>query len=292
MIASNLPDLDAVTFLGGYDYMVFGRRTITHSVLIMPFLALGLALAFRRWTSLKDPGPLIGLSLLGVFLHTGLDLFNSWGVEVFAPLSAARFGIGWLGIVDPWIWAILGVGLIAGLIRPVWSLAANRIALGLLVPWIMFCGAGHGLAIAHFRESISRLRVRPDRIEAYAQLMEPLRWSVVASTPAAYYQGDVHALAGLQGRVRVFFRTEIPEPLRGPFTASYFAWASAPLVRPLSADQGGGLALVDLRFVNRIGGMPFVARLYTDPLGRPAHTWLAWQLTAPAADQEYELPRL
>jgi len=272
--------------------MVFGRRGITHSVFVMPVLALLLAYAFRRWTSFKSLGPLIGLSALGVFLHTGMDLFNSWGVRPFAPFSDYRLGNGWLGIVDPWIWLILGVGLLAGFLRPAWSLAANRGALGLLVPWILFCGASHGLGVAHFREAIGRLRVNSDRVEAYAQLMEPLRWCVVAATPDRYYQGDVHALRGLQGRVRVFFRSEIPEQLKGPFTAAYLRWASAPLVRPLAAGQGGGLALVDLRFMSRTRGMPFVVRLYADPLGRAAHAWLAWQMGPPVPDQEYELPPL
>ena len=256
----------------------------------MPILALLLALAFRRGTSLKSLGPLIGLSLCGVFLHTGLDLLTSSGVRLLAPFSDARFGNGWLADTDPWIWGLLGAGLLAGFLRSAWGPAANRTALGLLVPYVLFCGASQGLGVAHFREALVRLHVRPDRVDAYAQFLDPLRWNVVARTPDRYYQGDVHALAGLKGRVRVFFRTEIPDSLRGPFTREYLQWASAPLVRPLAVGQGGGLALVDLRFLGRAGGMPYVARVGPDALGGPSHSWLPWQLTAPVPDQEYELP--
>lgn len=272
--------------------MVFGRRGITHSVLVMPFEVLLLGLAFRRWTAFRDPVPVFGLAALGVFLHTGMDLFNSWGVRLLAPFSEVRWGNGWIPIVDPWIWGILLTGLGLGFLRPGWSVRANRIALALLVPWAVFCGASHGLAVAHFREALGRVRVRPERIEAYAQPMTPLHWNVVGWTPDRFYQGDVHALAGLKGRLRVYFRNPVPDMLAGPFTRSYFLWAGAPIVRPLAAEQGGGYALVDLRFLNRARGIPFVVRIVPDTLGRPTHAWLGWHLGSPVPDQEFELPPL
>jgi inner membrane protein len=272
--------------------MVFGRRGITHSVFVMPFEVLLLGLAFRRWTAFKDPLPVFGCAAAGVFLHTGMDVFNSWGVRLLAPFSDSRFGNSWVGIVDPWIWGLLAAGLATGFLKSSWSPAANRTALALLVPWAVFCGLSHGLAVAHFREALARIRVRPERIEAYSQVLTPLQWNVVAATSDRFYQGDVHALAGLKGRLRVYFRTPIPDALAGPFTRSYLLWAGAPIVRPLAAEQGGGFALVDLRFLNRAGGIPFVARLAPDSLGRPEHAWLGWHLGSPVPDQEFELPPL
>ena len=68
-IASNLPDIDALFHLTGDSTAILDRRTLGHSVLLLPIWALGLSLVFKRFWPRLEFRVLFGLSLLGSFTH-------------------------------------------------------------------------------------------------------------------------------------------------------------------------------------------------------------------------------
>lgn len=290
-MAALAPDADLLIGLFDRDGLVFDRRTITHSVFALPLIAAGLAGLWRRWMPDTAWRSRFGLALAGTLLHALLDAVDATGFMPWAPVSETTVRWSWMAPFDPWLWLMLGSGLVTGWMLPRWEMAAARTALIFGTMYVFLCGGYHALANAQMKESLTRLGIRAARIESYPQLLSPIRWSAIGWVGDRYYQAKIHALRGLDGRVHVFLRTELPETLRGPFSARYVRWAHAPLVRPLADDQGGGLAVCDLRFLGRPEGLPYVARISEDAGGITRHAWLTRRLAPPVADEEYELPK-
>jgi hypothetical protein len=131
--------------------------------------------------------------------------------------------------------------------------------------------------------------VRPQRIEAYPQMMRPLEWNVVAWVPDRIFEGQVHALSGMHGHMLSWFRIPVPPAVDGEFVRAYLDWARAPLVK-LQNAAGTSVALYDLAYLGRPEGMPYVVALEAGPVpGSPAHTWQGANIKPPSPDEEREL---
>lgn len=290
-VAAIAPDADLIFGLADRDSLVFDRRTITHSILALPLIAAALAAIWKRWMPETKFLHRFGLACAGTFLHALLDAVDATGFHPYAPLSDATWRMSWMAPFDPWLWAILGAGLVAARLSEHWAATSARSALVIATIYVFLCGGYHALANAQMKEALTRLGIRPERIAVYPQILSPIRWNAIGWVNDRYYQADIHALRGLEGRIKVFIRQPVPEKLKGPFTARFEKWAHAPLVRPLAEDQGGGLAICDLRFLGRPEGLPYVARIGEDAGGTTRHAWLSRRLAPPVPDEEYELPR-
>ena len=106
-----LPDLDY--FLIYADRLAFIRhhRGFTHSLLGLVLLALlgagvGRLIGGPRWFR-----PLFFLGLAVLASHLLLDLATSYGTQILFPFSRRRFSLDWLFIIDPYLTALLLVGV-------------------------------------------------------------------------------------------------------------------------------------------------------------------------------------
>lgn len=121
MIASNIPDLDALVFLTGTPSVSF-RRGWTHGVLaqaLLPIVLAALVVWFDRWRSARrgevshvNPRAILALSYVGVFSHAFLDYLNNYGIRLLMPFSGHWFYGDAVFIVDPWLWLMLGAGVL------------------------------------------------------------------------------------------------------------------------------------------------------------------------------------
>lgn len=122
-IAANLPDIDAITYFfgSGVDSLAF-RRGWTHGPVAMVVLPLLLATAMVIWDRTVrnrrgrrhtpvNVGWLIVVAMVGVVSHPLLDLLNTYGVRLLMPFSDRWFYGDALFIIDPWLWATLGLGV-------------------------------------------------------------------------------------------------------------------------------------------------------------------------------------
>lgn len=121
LLASNVPDIDIVTTFGGAaDYLQWHRGP-THGPLGMVGLAFVCALIARsvaRWR----PGPandppaslraLWLVSGIGTLCHVLMDLPTSYGTRLLSPFTWTWFAEDWMPIVDVYLLAILGGGLL------------------------------------------------------------------------------------------------------------------------------------------------------------------------------------
>jgi inner membrane protein len=124
LIAANLPDIDVLSQLWGNETALWFRRGVTHGVLavaILPPVLTGVMLLWDRVVrhrgGRKPAGRAVGwqillLSYVGVASHPLLDSLNVYGMRWLMPFSGKWFYGDTLFIVDPWVWAVLIIGIV------------------------------------------------------------------------------------------------------------------------------------------------------------------------------------
>lgn len=121
VIGANLPDIDVLSYLWGGETALWFRRGLTHGVLawiILPLALTGCILLWKSATRRRGAdvdrvlgGQVLLLATIGVATHPLLDLLNVYGIRLLMPFSNKWYYGDTLFIVDPWLWAILAVGL-------------------------------------------------------------------------------------------------------------------------------------------------------------------------------------
>ncbi len=114
LVAANIPDIDAISAVGGSLTYLEYHRGITHALAAMPVLAvlpvLLARLMFRR--QVKLIGAYLA-SLAGVASHLALDYTNVYGVRLLLPFRDTWLRLDAVNVVDVWIWAVLLLSVLA-----------------------------------------------------------------------------------------------------------------------------------------------------------------------------------
>ena len=87
MLAANMPDMDAISWLGGSTIYLAYHRGPTHSLLFMPLVALLPMLLVRAKFSVR----VWLVSMIGVLSHLLLDWTMSYGTPLLLPFSSRRW---------------------------------------------------------------------------------------------------------------------------------------------------------------------------------------------------------
>ncbi|HBI03393.1 MAG TPA: metal-dependent hydrolase [Paenibacillaceae bacterium] len=112
VIGSHAPDFDTITRMKSYNLYLRTHRGISHSLpalLLWPAL-LTLALTgitgyFEEWFILYR------WIFIAVFLHVGLDLLNSYGVQCMRPFSKKWYHLDILSIFEPFLFFLHLTGI-------------------------------------------------------------------------------------------------------------------------------------------------------------------------------------
>ena len=111
-ILGTLPDLDIyIGKLFNYEMELAFHRSFTHSLLGFIVLSPFLGYLFHRLHSSITLKRWILICFACFVTHTGIDLFTSWGVQLFYP-HPARISFKTIFVVDPlytlpWLVALL-----------------------------------------------------------------------------------------------------------------------------------------------------------------------------------------
>jgi membrane-bound metal-dependent hydrolase YbcI (DUF457 family) len=245
LLASNAPDIDIIATAGGAVKYLEWHRGPTHG----PLGAIGLSLitativwAGRRWydrryrASAEDRstapdrpadasfGMLVAVSMIGIVLHVLMDLPTVYGTRPLSPFSWQWYAVDWMPIVDIYLLAALGIGLLG---RPT---PAQRRAKATFV--LLLMATNYGLRAASHRQALivapqlfgptlpqpcdaarepGRLleswpaRVASTRADGRRCLVEiaampsftsPFKWRIIAHTSNAYEMHDIDLLDG------------------------------------------------------------------------------------------------
>jgi len=111
VLGNNIPDADVLIRLvpgtDALDYLVH-HRGWSHTFLLAPFFGLLAAYVARKIAGLKETGlSVIGIGILGCFMHVGADFMNSYGVHPFSPFSNTWYFGDSIYIVEPLLWFTL-----------------------------------------------------------------------------------------------------------------------------------------------------------------------------------------
>ena len=123
IVGANLPDIDAGCVVYGIESLAM-RRGLTHgpiALVVLPLLLAGALWWFDRWQERRGSRPpgrlpvrfgwLFALSFLACLTHPLFDWFNNYGIRLLEPFSSQWFYGDTLFIIDPWIIAMLGMGI-------------------------------------------------------------------------------------------------------------------------------------------------------------------------------------
>jgi inner membrane protein len=177
--AAVVPDLDFLMISNRMEYLR-DHRSWTHSFLVLPFLALGLALLAKLFAR-RTPLPKLWLfAAVGIASHIVFDWATSFGTMFWTPLSRVRHSLDFLFILDP-VFTGITFGTLA--LCLVFKKSGRRIAIagtGLLLAYVAFCGVLHSRALAIWR----RLDSPPAgaRVAALPQFLSPFRWMGLTET--------------------------------------------------------------------------------------------------------------
>jgi inner membrane protein len=173
-MAAMAPDLDVVMMATGPMGDWIYHRGVTHSIWVAALLGPALAYAAARsqaggrraWTL---------LFVLTLLSHPLLDWCTSYGTQLLAPLSAHRFALDAVAIIDPAYSLLLLAALLVGAWRGV---AARGAALSAAVALVLSTAyLGHGLMLnreaeARAREQLEAEGVRGAEVRAYPTLLQ------------------------------------------------------------------------------------------------------------------------
>jgi inner membrane protein len=130
LIAANLPDMDGACYAVGSDLAFAHRRGWTHGIgamLVLPGLLAWAVMAFdthvrrRRHPDAEpaDAWAILAASVVGVLSHPFMDWLNNYGVRLLMPFDDRWFYGDALFIADPWLWLLLGAGVVFAWTRTV-----------------------------------------------------------------------------------------------------------------------------------------------------------------------------
>ena len=260
MLASNLPDADLVTALGGATQYLEHHRGFSHSVVGAPLLALGLALVLRACLrGSRFPGLLL-CSLVGVAAHVFMDLWTSYGTRVLTPFDRRFLTWDLVFIVDPAILVLLLASVLL-LRRSQQGAQIASVGLGLVLAYVGARAVLHAQALDQARAQLSGRAVQ--RIAALPSPVDPFAWRVLADTGDAYWTGDVSLRtrsAPLARREKQREDEAVARARESQVAAVFLSFSTFPWLEVQRTDQGTEVVWRDLRF-ERPGRASFEARV-------------------------------
>ena len=183
-VAAMLPDLDFLYIRSRLDYLS-EHRGWTHSFLVMPFLALAVALVVKVFVRGARLPALWVFAAVGIVSHIVFDWITSFGTMFWTPVSRARHSLDWVFILDPWF---TGISLATLVLALVFRERGRRVAAAgsaALLAYVGFCAWQHARALETWR----RMDAPPPgaNVAVLPQFLSPFRW--LALTESA---GEVH----------------------------------------------------------------------------------------------------
>ena len=268
MLAANIPDIDVVSAAGGSLTYLNYHRYLTHSVLMLPLMALLPVLLVRLLARrpLRWAGAYL-ISVIGVGSHLALDSTNIYGIRLLLPVSARWFHLDITSVIDIWIWAMILLAVAGPLISRLVSseigaktqgIAARRFAIAALAFFVLYNG-GH--AVLHAR-ALAMLDSRvyqgsaPTRVAAFPDALDPWRFHGLAETREFFSLHEMNLRGDFDpGAGRIFYKPE-PSPLldaaaRTPVFRDFLRFSQYPFwrIQPAAEPEGDAtVEVMDLRF--------------------------------------------
>ena len=286
VLAAEASDLDVFYGLRGPVEALQHHRGWTHSFVGVPIMAALTLLVVWTWNRLLRPqrldpnasggrhlpvrwGMLYGIALLGPLSHILLDYTTAYGIRMFEPLSYKWYEWGIVSIVEPFMLAVLLLGLILPSLfrliheeigaRPA-QLPGRKAALVALAAVVLMWG----VRSFYQQRAVAALEARTYqgadalRVSAYPYPWNPFVWHGVVETRDFYQTLSVDSLRGeadREGRARTYYKPEETAVLdaakRSYLGQVYLDWAKYPLTIASTVEDRNvayRVRFIDLRY--------------------------------------------
>lgn len=264
ILGANLPDIDAVCVVYGIESLAM-RRGITHGPIAMVLLPLLLAWGlwgFDSWQARRGTRPearlpvhfgwLLALSFIACLTHPLFDWFNNYGVRLLEPFSSRWFYGDTLFIIDPWIIAMLGWGVLyslrrerAGRKRWRWPAEVALITTAAYVGLngvVTIAAEQRGGGTSQGQDLVIANNVP---ITFWRRQIVAREWGKWRTFNYNFFEAANKAPAEIDISSCVMPATD-PQAQRDPKMAAFLFWSRAPVA--IAAPDGSGLAVYDARF--------------------------------------------
>jgi len=280
-----LPDLDVLIDYGDAVSNMTFHRGFSHSLFVLPIVALLLWAALRRvWAPVREaPARWWWAIVLPLVTHPLLDAFTVYGTQLFWPLTTPPVMGGSLFIIDP----LYTVPLLVAVLVAALAGEARRGGVAVMVGLVLSTGyAGWSLVAQQRVDAIAAESLRgTPHAEAprlvVAMPFTTLAWRVVVLTPEGYLEGERSLVAdgGPIDFIAHRFDRRLLEEAGDLWAVQRLLWFSHGFQRADVVD--GELRLGDLR----MGQHPTF--FFTHVVGRREGG--AWR---PADNRQIEQPRV
>jgi inner membrane protein len=275
LLGANLPDIDVLAYLDGPAGDLAFRRGWTHGIpamLVLPFVLTAVILlvdlTVRRMSratlpsSLSIPNVLL-LATLSIWTHPVLDTLNTYGVRWLMPFSGQWYYGDTLFIVDPWLWVILGLGVVLSGERRHHRFTGRpaRVALVVAAGYIVLMAVGGCASRRIAAGELAALGGAPvERLMMGPVAITPMTRHFVAAQGDRYVAGDFRWLRRphIDPATVRWFAQERPASEALQIAAGsvlgrrFLSWARFPLLlEERTSDGGMRIHLIDLRYAER-----------------------------------------
>lgn len=280
-----MPDLDVLIDYGDAVSNMTFHRGFSHSLFVLPIVALLLWAALRRvWAPVREaPARWWWAIVLPLVTHPLLDAFTVYGTQLFWPLTTPPVMGGSLFIIDP----LYTVPLLVAVLVAALAGEVRRGGVAVMVGLVLSTGyAGWSLVAQQRVDAIAAESLRgTPHAEAprlvVAMPFTTLAWRVVVLTPEGYLEGERSLVAdgGPIDFIAHRFDRRLLEEAGDLWAVQRLLWFSHGFQRADVVD--GELRLGDLR----MGQHPTF--FFTHVVGRREGG--AW---GPADNRQIEQPRV
>lgn len=285
-LASNAPDLDAITSLDSSLAYLHHHRGWTHAFAFSPAVALFVLpvwawLVRKHSPSARQFAAAWLVATAGAAAHHLMDWLNVYGVRLLLPFRSDWYRLDLLYIVDLWVWLILFMAIaVPALTRLVYGEIGAKAGSGRGAAWfaIILLAAYFGLRHETHARALSQLDSRiygglpPLRSAAVPGPLNPLHWTGLIETRQAWHIVDIDLTRPFDPESGVSFHrpglTPAVEAVRRTETAQKFlGFSQWPLWRIVPAPGEPGSVDVyihDIRF-GPPSEMRFTAKFSVSP---------------------------
>jgi len=202
--AAAFPDIDLVLRLIDTLTYLNWHQGPTHSLIMLPLWSLLLSHLFSQLTHKHYSWKVFYFPVcLGIAIHIAGDLITSYGLMLFAPLSAQRFSLPLVFVIDPWFSLIIIMGLVLSAKFP----HLKSIAICALIGLACYVGFLWHLHTRAYDIGISHAKllntVAQTNIDVLPQPLSPFNWKIIIQHRDTYHTAYVN--------LRPYHNTAVPK---------------------------------------------------------------------------------
>ncbi|WP_044749497.1 metal-dependent hydrolase [Bacillus alveayuensis] len=188
IVGSQVPDIDTFLKLKNNAVYIRNHRGWTHSIPAIFLWSLLITFSINFFIPESNLLHLWLWTLIAVFLHVFVDIFNGYGTQALRPFSKKWLALGTINTFDPFIFIMHIVGII------IWMIGYDPGFTFLTIYLILF--AYYVVRLFIQRKIIKKVHEKIDKVEqiVFNPTIQFHKWVIVVKTKNEFYVA--HAIRG------------------------------------------------------------------------------------------------